>query len=36
MTYHPSYLLRVPDAAARAETYAMFVKDLAFASMLAG
>ena len=31
VTYHPSYLLRVPDAAAKAEAYRKFVEDLAFA-----
>jgi DNA polymerase len=36
VTYHPSYLLRVPDAAAKAEAYAMFVEDLKFAWSLAG
>ena len=35
VTYHPSYLLRVPDAAAKAKAYAMFVEDLAFAWALA-
>jgi DNA polymerase len=35
VTYHPSYLLRVPDAAAKAQAYAMFVEDLAFAWGLA-
>jgi DNA polymerase len=28
VTYHPSYLLRVPDAEAKAKAYAMFVDDL--------
>jgi uracil-DNA glycosylase len=28
ITVHPSYLLRLPDAAAKAEAYARFVKDL--------
>jgi uracil-DNA glycosylase len=36
VTYHPSYLLRVPDAAAKAKAYAMFVEDLKFAWSLAG
>jgi DNA polymerase len=36
VTYHPSYLLRVPDAAAKAAAYEMFVEDLAFAWKLAG
>lgn len=31
VTYHPSYLLRLPDADAKAEAYAMFVEDLKFA-----
>ena len=31
VTYHPSYLLRVPDADAKAKAYAMFVEDLKFA-----
>ncbi|MBS0360066.1 MAG: UdgX family uracil-DNA binding protein [Proteobacteria bacterium] len=31
VTYHPSYLLRVPDAEAKAKAYAMFVEDLRFA-----
>jgi DNA polymerase len=35
VTYHPSYLLRVPDAAAKAKAYAMFVEDLKFAWGLA-
>ena len=35
VTYHPSYLLRVPDAEAKAETYALFVEDLKFAWGLA-
>ncbi len=35
VTYHPSYLLRVPDAAAKAKAYAMFVEDLKFAWALA-
>jgi probable DNA metabolism protein len=36
VTYHPSYLLRVPDAEAKAKAYAMFVEDLKFAWALAG
>lgn len=35
VTYHPSYLLRVPDADAKAKAYAMFVEDLKFAWSLA-
>jgi uracil-DNA glycosylase len=35
VTYHPSYLLRVPNAEAKAKAYAMFVEDLAFAWKLA-
>ncbi|HEV7386167.1 MAG TPA: UdgX family uracil-DNA binding protein [Phenylobacterium sp.] len=35
VTYHPSYLLRLPDADAKAEAYAMFVEDLKFAWGLA-
>jgi DNA polymerase len=35
VTYHPSYLLRVPDEAAKAQAYAMFVEDLKFAWGLA-
>jgi DNA polymerase len=35
VTYHPSYLLRVPDAAAKAQAYEMFVEDLKFAWALA-
>jgi len=35
VTYHPSYLLRLPDADARAEAYALFVEDLKFAWGLA-
>jgi probable DNA metabolism protein len=31
VTYHPSYLLRVPDAEAKAKAYALFVEDLKFA-----
>jgi len=36
VTYHPSFLLRVPDAAAKAEAYGKFVADLKFAWGLAG
>jgi uracil-DNA glycosylase len=36
VTYHPSYLLRVPDAETKAKAYAMFVEDLKFAWTLAG
>jgi len=35
VTYHPSYLLRVPDAEAKAKAYEMFVADLKFAWDLA-
>ena len=35
VTYHPSYLLRVPDAKAKAEAYEKFVEDLKFAWKLA-
>jgi DNA polymerase len=35
VTYHPSYLLRVPDVAAKARAYALFVEDLKFAWRLA-
>ncbi|MEW5685618.1 MAG: UdgX family uracil-DNA binding protein [Pseudomonadota bacterium] len=35
VTYHPSYLLRLPDAAAKAEAYAAFVEDLKLAWSLA-
>jgi DNA polymerase len=35
VTYHPSYLLRVPDADAKAKAYEMFVEDLKFAWRLA-
>jgi probable DNA metabolism protein len=35
VTYHPSYLLRVPDPEAKAKAYAMFVEDLKFAWSLA-
>jgi DNA polymerase len=36
VTYHPSYLLRLPDADAKATAYAQFVEDLKFAWSLAG
>ena len=36
VTYHPSYLLRLPDADAQAKAYEMFVQDLRFAWGLAG
>jgi uracil-DNA glycosylase len=36
VTYHPSYLLRLPDHDAKAKAYAMFVQDLKFAWGLAG
>jgi DNA polymerase len=35
VTYHPSYLLRVPDAAARKKAFELFVEDLQFAWSLA-
>lgn len=35
VTYHPSYLLRIPDERAKAEAYAAFVEDLRFAGRLA-
>ena len=35
ITYHPSFLLRVPDADAKAKAYAAFVEDLKFAWGLA-
>jgi len=35
VTYHPSYLLRVPDAETKERTYRMFVEDLVFAWKLA-
>ncbi|AHB48749.1 uracil-DNA glycosylase [Hyphomicrobium nitrativorans NL23] len=35
VTVHPSYLLRVPDEAAKREAYAAFVEDLAAAAALA-
>ncbi|MGZ6017140.1 MAG: UdgX family uracil-DNA binding protein [Phenylobacterium sp.] len=34
VTYHPSYLLRLPDAEAKARAYAAFVDDLKFAADL--
>jgi len=34
-TYHPSYLLRLPDREAKAKAYALFVEDLKFAWSLA-
>ena len=36
VTYHPAYLLRVPDAAAKDEAYEAFVEDLRLAWALAG
>ena len=36
ITYHPSYLLRVPDAARKAEAWRQFVDDLRLARTLAG
>ena len=36
VTYHPSYLLRVPDARAKAQAFSLFVEDLKFAWTLAG
>ena len=35
VTYHPSYLLRLPDAEAKARAYGAFVADLKFAARLA-
>ena len=35
VTFHPSYLLRLPDAAAKREGFARFVADLRFARSLA-
>jgi DNA polymerase len=35
VTYHPSYLLRLPDAEAKAQAYDQFVADLKFAHGLA-
>ena len=36
VTMHPSYLLRIPDAAAKAQAYARFVEDLAMAWNVVG
>ncbi|WP_091742962.1 UdgX family uracil-DNA binding protein [Phenylobacterium immobile] len=36
VTYHPSYLLRIPDERAKVEAYSAFVADLKFAGELAG
>ena len=36
VTYHPSFLLRVPDEAAKKQAFAEFVADLKFAWGLAG
>ena len=36
VTYHPSFLLRLPDEEARARAYAEFVNDLRLAGQLAG
>jgi len=36
VTYHPSFLLRVPDAETKARAYAEFVEDLKLAGTLAG
>jgi DNA polymerase len=36
VTYHPSYLLRLPDPEAKKQAYALFVADLKFAWSLAG
>ena len=36
VTYHPSFLLRVPDSAAKAEAYAAFIEDLRLAWGLVG
>lgn len=35
VTYHPSYLLRIPDRESKAKAYALFVEDLKFAWSLA-
>jgi DNA polymerase len=35
VTYHPSYLLRLPNRDAKAKAYEMFVQDLKFAWSLA-
>ena len=34
VTVHPSYLLRLPDAAAKAQEYRRFVDDLKIAAVL--
>lgn len=36
VTYHPSFLLRIPDATAKARAYAAFIQDLRTAKDLAG
>ncbi|HEY3697524.1 UdgX family uracil-DNA binding protein [Phenylobacterium sp.] len=36
VTYHPSYLLRLPDADAKAKAFELFVQDLKFAWSLVG
>jgi DNA polymerase len=36
VTYHPAYLLRLPDYDAREKAYGLFVDDLKFAWSLAG
>ena len=36
VTYHPSYLLRLPDSEAKAKAHAQFLEDLKFAAELAG
>ena len=36
VTYHPSFLLRVPDESAKARAYAELVEDLLLAKRLAG
>jgi DNA polymerase len=36
VTVHPSYLLRMPDPQAKAESFALFVEDLKAAARLAG
>jgi hypothetical protein len=36
VTYHPSYLLRLPDHDAKTKAYGQFVEDLKFAWSLAG
>ncbi|MFI4934927.1 MAG: UdgX family uracil-DNA binding protein, partial [Caulobacterales bacterium] len=35
VTYHPAFILRVPDEAAKAGAFADFVRDLSFAASLA-